>query len=95
MGKTDFQHGRCGCLLGFWMETILAIFDLQVTRILLTFESTGLLVQEKKCKIDFQGDGFLGFLTGMILAIFDLQPPNTSHQVLSQLAIEFWRISAR
>ena len=35
-----------------------------------------LLVQEKKGKIYFQDghhDGHLGFLTGMILAIFDLQ----------------------
>ena len=34
------------------------------------FESNGLLVQEKKQKIDF--NGHLGFLIGMILAISDL-----------------------
>ena len=54
---------------------ILAIFDLQVTQMLPT-QSTGLLVQEKKRKIDFQ-DGCHGanpgFQIGMILAIFDLQ----------------------
>ena len=39
-------------------------------------ESTGLSVQEKKRKIDFQDGGHgghLGFPIGMILAIFDLQ----------------------
>ena len=39
-------------------------------------ESIGLSVQEKKRKIDFQDGGHsshLGFLIGMILAIFDLQ----------------------
>ena len=56
---------------------ILAIFDLQVTKCFLpSFESTGLSVQEKKRKIDFQ-DGchgaHPGFTNGMILAIFDLQ----------------------
>ena len=56
---------------------ILAIFDLQVTKCFLPgFESTGLSVQEKKRKIDFQ-DGchgaHPGFTIGMILAIFDLQ----------------------
>ena len=35
--------------------------------------STGLSVQEKKQKIDFQDGGHLGFQIGMILAIFDLQ----------------------
>ena len=40
------------------------------------FRINGLLVQEKKRKIDFQDGchgGHLGFLIGMILAIFDLQ----------------------
>ena len=39
-------------------------------------ESIGLSIQEKKRKIDFQDGGHgghLGFLIGMILAIFDLQ----------------------
>ena len=43
---------------------------------LASLESIGLLVQEKKRKIDFQDGGHgshLGFLIGMILAIFDLQ----------------------
>ena len=41
-----------------------------------SFESTGLSVQEKKRKIDFQDGshgGHLGFPIGTILAIFDLQ----------------------
>ena len=40
-----------------------------------SFESNGLSVQEKKRTIDFQDGchgGHLGFLIGMILAIFDL-----------------------
>ena len=40
---------------------------------LASLESTGLSVQEKKRKIDFQDGGHLGFLIGTILAIFDLQ----------------------
>ena len=52
-------------------------FGLQVTRCFLaTLESIGLLVQEKKRKIDFQDGGHrghLGFPIGTILAIFDLQ----------------------
>ena len=32
-----------------------------------------MIIQEKKQKIDFQDGGHLGFLIGMILAIFDLQ----------------------
>ena len=52
-------------------------FDLQVARyFLLSFESIGLIVQEKKLKIDFQ-DGshgrYRGFPIGTILAICDLQ----------------------
>ena len=41
-----------------------------------SFKSTGLLVQEKKQKIDFQDGhhgGHLGYLIETILAIFDLQ----------------------
>ena len=41
-----------------------------------SFESIGFSVEEKKCKIDFQDSGRLGFqikLIGTILAIFDLQ----------------------
>ena len=58
------------------MGTILAIFDLQVTQMLLaSLESISLSIQEKKRKIDFQDGGHgghLGFPIGMILAIFDL-----------------------
>ena len=41
-----------------------------------SFESTGLSVQEKRRKIDFQDGchgGHLGYPIGMILAVFDLQ----------------------
>ena len=53
---------------------ILAIFDQQVT--LMSLQSIGLSVQEKKCKIDFPDSGhggLLGFQIGMILSIFYLQ----------------------
>ena len=60
-------------ILGF---LILAIFDLQATSYFLpTFKSTGILVQEKKFKTDFQ-DGSCGSHHGFpirtILAIFFL-----------------------
>ena len=68
------------------MAAIAAIWDFQSQRFelfliyksppcfLATFESIfGLSVQEKKRKIDFQDGGHLGFMIGMILAIFDLQ----------------------
>ena len=59
------------------VDVRLAIFDPQISPILQpNFESIGLSVQEKKHKIDFQdgnNDCHLGFLIGMILAIFDLQ----------------------
>ena len=85
--KIDFQDGSHGGHLGFPIGTILAIFDLQDTPMLFliyktprcflaSLESTGLSVQEKKRKIDFQDGGHgghLGFPIGMILAIFDLQ----------------------
>ena len=56
---------------------ILAILIYKSPKCLLpSFESTGLSVQEKKQKIDFE-DGchgaHPGFTIGMILAIFDLQ----------------------
>ena len=68
-----------------------------------SFESTGLLVQENKFKIEFQDSGHLAFLSKMILAIFDLQltlilptsGSDTSYQVLSHLAFPFRRSSSK
>ena len=40
---------------------------------LASLESSGLSVQEKKQKIDFQDGSHLGFPIGTILAFFDLQ----------------------
>ena len=54
--------------------TILAIFDPQVTP-MLPIMSIGLLVRDKKSKIDFQDgchSGHLGFPIKRILPIFDL-----------------------
>ena len=70
------------------MAAMAAILDLQSARFKLfliykspqcfplSFESTGLSVQEKKCKTDFQDGGHgdhLGFPIKMILPIFDQQ----------------------
>ena len=53
----NFQDGNCGG------HKLLAIFDLQVTSMILTsFKSNGLLVQEKEGKLDFQDSRHLGFL---------------------------------
>ena len=58
-----------------WKE--FSYFDLQVTQMLPTkFQSVGVLVQEKKRKIDFQDgrhSGHLRFPIRRILAVFDLQ----------------------
>ena len=72
--KIDFQDGSHGGHLGLPTETILAVFDLQVSPIFPSkFESVGLLVQEKKRKIDFEDGDHVGFPIKTILAIFDLQ----------------------
>ena len=59
--------------------------------------SIDLSVQEKR-KIDFQNGhhgGHLGFTIRKILAVFDLQRPGTSYQILSQLAfsVQEWQPS--
>ena len=51
---------------------ILAISDLSRC-FLASLESTGLSVQQKRRKIDFQDGGHLRFPIGTILAIFNLQ----------------------
>ena len=60
-----------------------------------SFESIGLLVQEKKRKIDFQDGGHgshLGFPTGTILAILDQQVTlMTPTKLQSQMAFQFRR----
>ena len=55
--------------------TSLAIFFIYKSPrcFLASLVSTGISVQEKKRKIDFQDGGHLGFPIGTILAIFDLQ----------------------
>ena len=76
--KIDFQYGHHGGHLGFLIGTIL-LFSLSTYHpesFLPSFESVGLLVQEKKWKIHFQDghhDGHLEFPIRTILAIFDLE----------------------
>ena len=75
--KIDFQDGGHGGHLGFLIGKILAIFDLQVTLMVLSkFGVNWPFIQEKKRKIDFQDGGHgghLGFPIRTILAIFNLQ----------------------
>ena len=66
-GKYD-KHKQDGSHLGFPIRMILATVDLQVILILpMNFESTALLVQEKKFKTDFQ-DGCHGPNLGFPIA---------------------------
>ena len=64
-------------ILDFLSEQFLLFFIYKSTQCFLpSFKSIGLLVQEKKRKIDFQDGhhgGNLGFPIRTILAIFDLQ----------------------
>ena len=75
--KKSFQAGYHGGHLGFHINRILAIFDLQVTLILPTkFEVSWPFGSGIEGKIDFQDGGHvshLGFPIGTILAIFELQ----------------------
>ena len=78
-GKTDFQDGGHP---GFPMGTIVAIFYLQVTQIL-SFESTGLSVQETK---DNHG-GHLVFQIGTILAILIFKLPRYFQPILESIGL--------
>ena len=66
--KIDFQDGRYGGLLGFYLFLIKKSSQC----FLPSYKSIGPSVQKKKRKIDFQ-DGRLGFPIRKMLAIFDLQ----------------------
>ena len=61
-----------------------------------SFQSTGLSVQKKKGKIDFQDGHHLGFPNVTILAIFiSTSHPNASYQFTNQLALWFRKISEK
>ena len=63
--KIDFQDGSHD--LGFPIRMILAMFDLQVTRCFLYFESIGPLVQEmRKIEWPFSSGSHLVHLSGMV-----------------------------
>ena len=89
--KTDSQDGNCGGHLVFPIETILAIFDLQVTLMILTkFKVSWPFGSEEEVKNRFSGWPPLRsswISDHMISAIFD---PSV-YQVLSQLAFRFRR----
>ena len=83
--KIDFQIGLCVS-----DQNYLAIFDLQVTLMLPTkFQVNWPLGSGEEVKNRFSRcchGCHLGFPTGMILAILNLQVINASYQVSSQLA---------
>ena len=88
MSFQDFQDGHHGGHPGYWNETNLAIFNLQVTQCLQTsFGSIRLTIREQTWFEDFQ-DGHCGshlrYQKGMILAILNLydapMPPIVSTQ---------------
>ena len=92
----------------FKMASIAAIWDFLSQRFELfliyksprcflpSLESTGLSVQKRKEKIDFQNGCRLGFPIGMILAIFmSTSHPDVSYQFSNQLAIWFRKISEK
>ena len=88
----------------FKMATIVAIWDFLSQRFELfliyksprcflpSFESTGLSVQKKKGKTDFQHGRHLRFPIGTILAI---SPSDASYQFSNQLALWFRKISEK
>ena len=69
--KIDFQARNCGGHLVFPIGMILAIFDLEVTSIILTKFQVNWPFGSAEAKNRFSR--FLGFLIGTILAIFELQ----------------------
>ena len=81
-GAWSFEQALMGGQLGFTIGTILAILIYESSQCFLpSFESTGLSVQAKKRKIDFQDGchgGHLGYPIGTILVIFDLQVTSMS-----------------
>ena len=76
--KTDFQDGHHDGHLRFPIETILAIFDPQIT-LMISYQVSSHLAfrfRRRREKIDFQDghhDGHLGFPIEIILAFFDVQ----------------------
>ena len=58
--------------------------------------ATGLSVQKKKGKIDFQDGRHLGLPTGTILAIFiSTSHPDASYEFSNELALWFRKISGK
>ena len=86
--KNRFSRWLPSGHLGIWIDTILAIFDLQVT--LMLPSKFGFRFRRRSEK-DFQDGGHgghLGFPIGTILAIFlSTFHPDASYQVSSQLAL--------
>ena len=75
--RFSFQDGHVVAILDFGLEQFWLVLIYKSSRCFLpSFKSIGLLVQEKKRKIDCQDGchgGHLGFWIGTILAIFHLQ----------------------
>ena len=95
--KTDFQDGRMAAIWDFLSQRFELFFIYKSPWCFLpSFESIGLSVQKKKGKIDFQDGRHLGFLIGMILAIFtSTSHPHAAYQFSNQLALWFRKISKK
>ena len=72
--KIDFQDGNCGGHLVFPIGEILAIFDLQVTLMILTKVQVNWPSSSGEAKYRFSS-GHLGFPIGKILAFLIYQAP--------------------
>ena len=69
--KQIFKMAATAAIWDFLLQRFELFFIYKSPRCFLpSFESTGLSVQKKKKKIDFQDGCHLGFLIGMILTIF-------------------------
>ena len=72
MSKTDFQDRDYGSQLGFFIETIIAYFNLKLSCCYrASFGLNRLKVWEEMLKIDFQDGGCGGHL-GFSIATFEL-----------------------
>ena len=81
----SFESNVLSVHFGFPIDMSFAFLDLHDTLVHHTvFKSSGLSVQDKKLKIDFQDSGYCGHLGFLILAGFDVSRQNISYLVSSQ-----------
>ena len=95
--KQTFKMAAMATIRDFLLQRFELFFIYKAPRCFLpSFESVGLSVQKKKGKTDFQDGHHLGFLIGMILAIFiSTSHPDASYQFSNQKALLFRKISEK